>query len=1232
MSSLGFNTGYIEDLYNQYLADPQSVSESWREFFADYHPSESFVSKSGNLPAEQNATQEVSAGRTSTMVQGGDGAVTDPIHPASARSFVQEDVEIKPLRGAGAKIVENMEESLGVPTATSVRNVPVRLLAENRKLINEYQRYVGGNKVSFTHMVAYAIVKALSRFSNMNTTLSHIDGKPHHIIPKGVNLGLAIDVERRGRRSLMVPNIKDAGSMSFTRLLGTYNDLVVRARDGKLQVADFQGTTATLTNPGMIGTALSVPRLMPGQGVIIGVGSIGYPPEYHALPPDVINKLGISQTMTVTSTYDHRVIQGAESGAFLAYISQLLLGEHDFYADIFESLSIPYQPYTLSLDTTPSLNGRENGRSDMDLVRKQASVMQLIRACRVRAHLQADVNPLGYQWSHHPELDPAKYGLTIWDLDREFITGGLGGDDVLPLREILDILRQTYSRKVGIEFMHISDPIEKRWLQERIEPVRASDPIPHHMKRRILHKLNAAEAFEGFLHTKYIGHKRFSLEGAETMIPMIDALLSDAADQEVQEVVIGMAHRGRLNVLANILNKPYEMIFSEFEGSIDPNTTQGSGDVKYHLGARAEHVAPSSASVMLTLASNPSHLEAVDPVVEGMVRAKQDIMRLANAHIHGGDYKDAVIPLLIHGDAAFAGQGVVAETLNLSQLRGYTTGGTIHLVINNQIGFTTNSSDARSSTYATDVARMIQAPIFHVNGDDPESCVRIMRLALDFRQVFNKDVVIDLLCYRVHGHNEGDEPTYTQPLLYQKIEGKRSVRKIYTELLLRRGEMEPAEAEQMLDDYRSQLHEAFNRVKALQETEKIPPVQLKSEEVAPVQEKVDTTAPRERLAHVVDALVNLPQDFDVHKKLRRQFERRNKLFHEQNKVDWGFAEALAFGSLLLEGTTIRLAGQDSRRGTFSHRHAVLYDQSNGKEYIPLNNIADEQAKLLVYDSLLSEYAACGFEYGYSVANLNALVLWEAQFGDFANGAQIIYDQFLSASHEKWGQQAKLVLLLPHSYEGQGPEHSSARLERFLQMCAEGNMYVCNFTTPGNYFHALRRQVKQATPRPMVVMAPKSLLRHQLAVSQPEDLIQGGLQEIVPASNDLNENNVRRLIFCSGKVYYDLYEALQKEEDKRDNIAIARVEQFYPFPSDQVRAELERFKTVQDVIWVQEEPRNMGGWTFMQAYIDDLLEKMHGTCEKRVHYVGRMASASTATGSARVHQAEQERLISKALDV
>ncbi len=1227
MSALGYNTGYIEEIYKQYLKDPKSVSESWQDFFADYQPSESFVAARS---ARVQEPADASAVALPAMPTGGDGAITDPIHPASASASGREDVELHPLRGAGAKIVENMEASLGVPTATSVRQIPVRLLAENRKLINDYQRYVGGYKVSFTHVVAYAIVQGLKKYSNLNSTVTHEEGKLQHVVPKNVNLGLAIDVERRGRRTLLVPNIKAADQMTFVQLHGIYNDLVVRARDGKLQIADFQGTTVSLTNPGMIGTALSVPRLMPGQGAIIGVGAIGYPPEYQAVPPDVIKKLGISEVMSITSTYDHRVIQGAESGAFLAYVSELLLGKHNFYNDIFASLKVPYQPYSLSADSTSQMAGGAGSDQELEVIRKQAGVLQLIRACRVRAHLQADVNPLGYDWKHHSELDPASYGLTIWDLDREFITGGLGGSDILPLREILEVLRETYSRKIGVEFMHISDPIEKRWLQERIEPVRASDPLPHQTKRRILQRLNAAEAFERFLHTKYIGHKRFSLEGSETMIPMIDAMLCDAADQEVKEVVIGMAHRGRLNVLANILSKPYEVIFSEFEGSIDPKTSLGSGDVKYHLGARATHVSPSGAEVNITLASNPSHLEAVNPVVEGIVRAKQDKMRLENAEAPGGDYKDGVVPLLIHGDAAFAGQGVVAETLNLSQLRGYTTGGTIHLVINNQIGFTTNSKDARSSTYATDVARMIQAPIFHVNGDDPESCVRVMRLALDFRQVFNKDVVIDLITYRVHGHNEGDEPTYTQPVLYKKIEAKRSVRKLYTELLMRRGEMEPTEAEAMLDDYRSHLQEAFERVRAVHEAEKGKEIQIR-EESEPLEEIIaPTEAPREHIDLIAEKLLAIPEDFAAHKKLLRQFERRAKQYAD-GKVDWAMGEAFAFGTLLLDGSIVRLAGQDSRRGTFSHRHAVLYDQENGEEYIPLNNLRPgDQKPLLVYDSFLSEYAASGFEYGYSLEQPNALVMWEAQFGDFANGAQIIFDQFLSASWKKWGQQNRLVLLLPHGYEGQGPEHSSARLERFLQLCAEKNMTVCNFTSPANYFHALRRQVKNSVGRPLVVMSPKSLLRHPGVVSAPEEFTVGKLREIIPASVDPAQ--VKRHLFCSGKVYFDLVDALEKAPEKKPHVAITRVEQFYPVPEAQIMAELERYKGAESVCWVQEEPRNMGAWTFIKERFDDKLRAIHGDCGKFIQYKGRAARASTATGSSKVHQKEQEALLAKALDI
>ena len=1235
MSALGFNTGYIEELYKQYLDDPNSVSESWRDFFDDYQPTASFaaaaearqrVAESAS-PVVQPAPQPPSQpAEPKPEVPSGDGA----IRPASAPAYDESFADVKPLRGPSAKIVENMEASLGVPTATSVRNIPVRLMAENRVLINTYQKSVGGDKVSFTHLIAWAVVQSMKAVPSMNATFRHDGDTPQHILPKAVNLGLAIDIERRGKRMLLVPNVKGADAMSFAEFLGIYNDLIRRARDGKLEIKDFEGTTATITNPGMIGTSLSVPRLMPGQGLIVGVGSIGFPPEYHAFPPEVVSKVGLSQVMTITSTYDHRVIQGAESGAFLAHLGELLLGKHGFYEELFADLGIPYQPYTLGDDTTPRLGLGENG-GGMDEVKKQARVQQLIRAYRVRGHLQADINPLGNNWTYHPELDPGRYGLTIWDLDRQFVTGGLGGQDVLPLRDILDIVRETYAGRVGIEFMHISSPEEKRWLQERIEPTRLADPIPKEEKRRILHKLNSAEAFERFLHTKYIGHKRFSLEGAETAIPILDMLLSDAADQEVEEVVIGMAHRGRLNVLANILEKPYENIFSEFEGNIDPNTTYGSGDVKYHLGARGEHEAPSGATVGVTLASNPSHLEAVNPVVEGMVRAKQDVLRWEQAEAPGGDYHDAVIPILIHGDAAFAGQGVVAETLNLSQLSGYKTGGTVHLVINNQIGFTTAPSDARSSTYASDIARMIQAPIFHVNGDDPEACIRIARIALDYRQVFNKDVVIDMLCYRVHGHNEGDEPSYTQPLLYQKIEEKRSPRKLYTEALLRRGEMTPDEAESMLDDFRSLLQDAFERTKDLSEKdpeevhERIEARRAASERLP----AVETATSRESLKAVVHALTSFPDGFDVHRKLIRQFQKRDDVF-ESGKIDWAFAETLAFGTLLQEGTTVRISGQDSRRATFSQRHAVLYDQDTGAEYIPLNHIQDEQARLLIYDSLLSEYAVCGFEYGYSVARPNALVLWEAQFGDFANGAQIVYDQFLSAAEEKWGQQSGLVLLLPHGFEGQGPEHSSARLERFLQLCAQGNMIVGNFSTPANYFHALRRQVRLEPRKPLVVMTPKSLLRNPMAVSAPEDFTEGRLQEVIPATVD--PSTARRLVLCSGKVYYELAKALGEASDQNEQVAIARIEQFYPFPHDELRDELERYRDVESVLWVQEEPANMGAWQFLRYRLDDLLEALHGDCNHRVRYVGRPASASPATGSAKVHQLEQDAIIKQALSL
>lgn len=1213
MSTLGFNTGYVEELYRQFLEDPDSVGESWQEFFVDFQPSESFVAAQEHRAAVGAVKSDDSTTETPPL-----GDIKPKISKTPSLG------EHKTLRGASAKIARNMEASLTIPTATSVRHIPVKLLVENRRLLNEYQRQIGGEKVSFTHIIAFAVVHGLKTVANLNTTYSESHGKPMHVIPPAINLGLAIDVEKRGKRTLMVPNIPDAGSLNFAQLLGAYNDIVQRARDNQLEISDFEGTTATITNPGMIGTDLSVPRLMPGQGVIIGIGSIAYPTGYYAFPPEIMSKTGISQVMTMTSTYDHRVIQGAESGAFLSHIEQLLRGEHRFYEILFSDLKVPYQPFSLAADTTPQV-GSSGVAAELDMIRKQASVLQLIRAYRVRGHLQADINPLGYDWKYHGELDPSNYGLTIWDLDREFVTGGLSGKDVLPLRQILDILRITYTRQLGIEFMHISDPDEKTWLQNRIEPSGLERMITDDEKRRMLEKLNAAEAFETFLHAKYIGHKRFSLEGSETIIPLLDRILSDAAETGVQEVVMGMAHRGRLNVLANILNKPYEVIFSEFEGSIDPNTTQGSGDVKYHLGAHGEHVSPNGETVKLVLASNPSHLEAVNPVAEGMVRAKQEALREADDSTSDVEYVDAVIPILIHGDAAFAGQGVVAETLNLSQLPGYHTGGTIHIIINNQIGFTTGPEEARSSTYATDVARMIQAPIFHVNGDDPESCVRVARIALDYRQSFNKDVVVDMLCYRVRGHNEGDEPTFTQPLLYKKIEGKRPVRKIYTELLLRRGNMTPEVAEQMLDDYRERLQEAFQRTKEL-EQRVVPVIQIGDKQsIEDVRRPdLDTAASREDLETVLGALSDFPESFHLHKKLTRQFQRRRKMFYEDQKIDWGLAEALAFGTMLMEGTCIRMSGQDTRRGTFSHRHAVVYDQETNEEYVPLNHIREKQDHLHIYDSLLSEYAVCGFEYGYSVVKPEAVVIWEAQFGDFANGAQIIFDQFLSAAEEKWGQTSSLVLLLPHGYEGQGPEHSSARLERFLQSCGEGNITVCNFTTPANYFHALRRQAHPEIVYPLVVMAPKSLLRHAQVISCPTDLSDGRFHPIIGSNG--NPESVERLVLCSGKVFYDLSLELEKSDALMQRTATCRIEQLYPFPGNELEAEFSRYPNLQEVVWLQEEPENMGAWMFVRHRIEDLLKPLG----IRFEYAGRAISASTATGSALVHQGEQSAIIARAL--
>jgi 2-oxoglutarate dehydrogenase E1 component len=1191
MTYFGSNVGYVDELYLRYLADPESVGEAWRDFFADWRAGAVPPSTlPGRTPAEEAVPPRVAAAPSRPAGQVPDGA--------------------EALRGAAARIVENMTESLGVPTATSVRTIPVKLLEENRRLANQHQAVVAGPRVSFTHLIAWGIVRALDKHPAMNAGYLEIGGVPHRVPRPDVHLGIAVDIERRGERGLVVPNLRDASRLDFPAFLAAYDDRVTRARQGRLAVDDFQGTTVSVTNPGMLGTELSVPRLMAGQGAIIGIGAIGYPAEYAGTAPETLSGLGVSKTMTVTSTYDHRVIQGAESGAFLATLERLLLGAEGFYERVFAELGVPHEPVAWGEDRNVEARG-----GGTEAIVQQARVLQLIRAYRVRGHLWADLDPLGGSPVAQPELELSHYGLTLWDLDRAFVAGGLAGHQgTMPLRTILDTLRETYCRHIGVEYMHIQEHEIRAWLQERMESTRNSAPIPADLQHRILDRLNAAEAFERFLHTSYVGHKRFSLEGAETLIAMLDVLLSDAGSAGVEAAFIGMSHRGRLNVLANLLGVSYGHIFRGFEGEIDPGSTYGSGDVKYHQGARGIHRAPDGSAIAVLVASNPSHLEAVDPVVEGMVRARQDA---------AGDLgRSRFLPILLHGDAAFSGQGVVAETLNLSQLKGYRTGGTIHVVINNQIGFTTSPQELRSSQYATDVARGVQAPIFHVNGDHPEDAVRVIRLALAFRQQFHRDVVVDLVCYRRWGHNEGDDPSYTHPLLYARIEAHRSVRKLYTEQLMRRGDLGIKEAEQALEDFRRILHGAHDEVREALKTPAPVPIGADAEATrgtaAPA---AASAASRAVLNAVLDGLDRLPEGFAVHPKLAGQLARRRQRF-ESGSTDWSLAEALAFGSLALEGTRVRLSGEDSGRGTFSQRHATLFDFRTGEPFVPLAHLRPDQAPFNVHDSLLSEFAVLGFEYGYSVEAKDALVLWEAQFGDFVNGAQVIIDQFLAGAEEKWAQTSGLVLLLPHGLEGQGPEHSSARVERFLQLCAQGNMQVACPSTPAQYFHLLRRQARLVRPKPLVVLTPKSFLRHPEAVSTVDDLASGRFFEVIDDRDGPAPGAAARLILSSGKLHYELVAA---RRETGAPVALARLEQFYPFPAEGVQELLARYGGVADVVWAQEEPRNMGAWTLVAERAVECL-----AAGQALRYVGRPRASNPATGSLKRHIAEQQALVREAI--
>ncbi len=1229
----GANEWLVDEMYELYLKDKNLVDSTWWPVLENYHRTATddptptgviaTVTPSATPAAVETASTPVGGNTGSTPVARttsvqakpqpipAEAPATSPIVAPTddAEPIGDDEPVITVLKGATKSLAANMDASLTVPTATSVRTIPAKLMIDNRIVINNHLKRARGGKVSFTHLIAWAIVQTLKEFPSQNVFYNEIDGKPSVVTPAHVNLGIAIDIPKPdGTRSLVVPGVKRADTMGFGDFLSAYEDVVARARANKLTAADYAGNTISLTNPGGIGTEHSVPRLMKGAGCIVGAGALEYPAEFQGASPRTLAELAIGKTITLTSTYDHRVIQGAGSGEFLKKIHERLIGEHNFYSDIFAALRIPYDPIHWAADISVDL---------ADNVDKTARVQELINVFRVRGHLMADVDPLEYRQRSHPDLDIASHGLTFWDLDREFVTGGFGGKRTMLLRDILGVLRDSYCRTIGIEYMHIQDPEQRRWFQDHVEQ-KYTKP-DHDMQMRILGKLNEAEAFETFLQTKYVGQKRFSLEGGESLVALLDTVLQKSAEANLEEVAIGMAHRGRLNVLTNIAGKTYGQIFREFEGTQDPKTVQGSGDVKYHLGTEGTFTAAHGETIPVYLAANPSHLEAVDGVLEGIVRAKQDRRPIGSF---------TVLPVMVHGDAAMAGQGIVVEILQMSQLRAYRTGGTVHININNQVGFTTPPNEGRTSTYSTDVAKTIQAPIFHVNGDDPEAVVRVAEIAFAYRQRFHRDVVIDLICYRRRGHNEGDDPSMTQPLMYNLIEAKRSVRTLYTEALVGRGDITTEEYEEAHQSFQDSLERAFAETHAAQ-TGSMPIVTAQAvadlEKPASQQEdgvgEPDSTGVDEAVIHLVgDAHENIPAGFTVHPKLQVLLKKRVEM-SRTGSIDWGFGELLALGSVLLEGTPVRMAGQDTRRGTFVQRHAVFHDRENGQEWLPLANLAENQARLWIYDSLLSEYAAMGFEYGYSVERADALVLWEAQFGDFANGAQTVIDEFISSAEQKWGQRSSVVLLLPHGYEGQGPDHSSARIERYLQLCAENNMTVARPSTPASYFHLLRRQAYARPRRPLIVFTPKAMLRLRGATSEVSDFTHGRFEPVLDDQRVTDKAAVKRVVLTSGKIYYDIIAELEKREQAP--IAVVRMEQYYPMPIAEINAVLEQYPNA-DIVWTQDEPENQGAWPFICL---ELVKHLEG---RTIKVASRSASASPATGSSKRSAEEQADLIEKAL--
>ena len=1239
-STFGQNDWLVDEMFQQYKKDPNSVDAEWRDLF------EKKGVTGGSSPlasgAANSSDTSVHRARTSAQVSQSTGApsqdgratkVDKAVSEISTPSAKKQPPAPKPspldnigtlpeageqqLKGMFKAIAKNMDESLTVPTATTVRDMPVKLMFENRAQINDHLKRTRGGKISFTHIIGWAIVKSALLHPGMNVNYKVVDGKPFVVTPEHINLGLAIDLPQKdGSRALVVAAIKECETLSFDQFVKAYEDIVARARQNKLKIDDFQGVTIQLTNPGGIGTRHSIPRLTKGQGTIVGVGAMDYPAEFAGASEDRLAELGVGKLTTLTSTYDHRVIQGAESGEFLRDISRLLIDDK-FWDEIFDAMRIPYAPMRWAQDIP---------NSGVD---KSTRVMNLIEAYRSRGHLMADTNPLNWHQPGLPKPDARDllletHGLTLWDLDRTFNVGGFGGKETMTLREVLTRLRAAYTLHIGAEYTHVLDRDERDWLRDRLE---VGMPKPTNAEQKyILQKLNAAEAFENFLQTKYLGQKRFSLEGAETLIPLMDSIIDTAAGQGLDEVVIGMPHRGRLNVLFNIVGKPVKTIFSEFEGNLQPAQQGGSGDVKYHLGFQGEHLQMfGDGDIKLTLAANPSHLEAVDPVLVGIARAKQDLINQGKS---ADDH--TVVPLMLHGDASFAGLGVVQETLNMSKLTGYDVGGTVHIIVNNQVGFTTTPDQGRSTYYATDLAKGFDCPVFHVNGDDPEAAAWVGQLATEYRREFGKDVFIDLICYRLRGHNEADDPSVTQPLMYERIESHPSVRTRYTKDLIGRGDITQEEAEIAAQDFHDQLDSVFNDVK---EGGGQPAEQTGITESQSLTRGLDTSIDDATFKALADTYASLPDDFTPNKRLKSVLKNRGGSF-ESGNIDWAWAELLAFGSLAKQGKLVRLAGEDSKRGTFTQRHGVLFDPNTGEQYNPLDAAAIEAGnggRFQIYNSALTEFGGLGFEYGYTVGNPDALVAWEAQFGDFANGAQTIIDEYVSSGETKWGQLSKLVMLLPHGYEGQGPDHSSARIERFLQLVAEGSMTIAQPTIPANYFHLLRRQALGDMKRPLIVFTPKSMLRNKAAVSQVDEFTQQKSfrsviddPRLVDATNKVigDANKVTTIMLCSGKIYYELEK--RRAQDEREDIAIIRVEMLHPIPFNRLSDAFANYPNAKEIRFVQDEPANQGPWPFYNEHLANFVDNM-----PPMRRISRRAQSTTATGVTKVHQQEEKALLDEA---